>query len=317
MSQSHNHTEKRLSFGEQVAIVTGAGRGIGREHARMLASRQARVVANDVDRDAASETVSLIVAEGGMAVVSADDLTTASGVASVITAAMEELGGLSIIVGNAGIFSQGDISQLDPDQLRKHLELDAVASFRLVQAAWPYLVERHYGRIVLTTSSAAFGSATEIAYGVGKASVIGLARSLAIAGMTSGIKVNAIAPFGFSRMTAANVNLTPNQLNARARVIPPELVAAGVTGLVHESCSVTGELFVCGGGRLARIMIMQATGYMNPHITPEDVVQRWDEVLDGSGLTPVGYSYDHATSICESLPGWFEATASPAGVDGP
>ena len=166
--------------------------------------------------------------------------------------------------------------EVDEDNLRLHLAVHLGGSFLTTRAAWPHMVERGYGRVVMTTSSGLFGLPNNTSYATAKGAVIGLARSLATAGAEHGIKVNLIAPGAFTRM-AGRGEAPPH--------MEPELVAPMAAFLAHEDCPVTGEIYAAGFGRFARMFIAQTEGYVHAGSEPtiEDVADHWDAVNDETG----------------------------------
>ncbi len=174
-------------FEGRVAVVTGAGRGIGRAHALLLAERGARVVVNDLggsmdgvgaDAEPASTVAAEIVAAGGVAIADSSDVASAAGAQSLVDAAIERFGRLDVLVNNAGIIRWAGLPEADEDNLASHLAVHVMGSFNTTRAAWPQMVEQGYGRIVMTTSSGMFGLPNNLAYATAKAGVIGLTRSL-------------------------------------------------------------------------------------------------------------------------------------------
>jgi NAD(P)-dependent dehydrogenase (short-subunit alcohol dehydrogenase family) len=278
------------SFERRVAVVTGAGRGIGRAYARLLADRGARVVVNDLggsmqgdgaDAEPATSVAAEIVAAGGAAIPEGSDVATTAGADALIQAAIEEFGRLDILINNAGIMRWAGFPDADADNLARHLAVHVAGSFNTTRAAWPHLVEQGYGRVVMTTSTGMFGLPTNLSYATAKAGVIGLTRSLATAGTEHGIKVNLIAPAAFTRLAGSPKH------GADAPEMSPDLVAPMVAFLAHDSCPVSGEIYAAGAGRFARIFIASTPGYVHvgPEPTIEDVAEHWATINDESGYS--------------------------------
>lgn len=269
--------------------VTGAGRGVGRAYALLLAARGAHVVVNDVggsmegvgaDAAPAADVVAEITAAGGSAVADGSDISTADGGAAVVERALDVFGRIDVVVNNAGIMRWAGPAEADADNLAAHLDVHVGGAFHTTRAAWPHFVEQGYGRIVMTTSSGLFGLPDNLSYAAAKGAVIGLTRSLAVAGRKHGIKVNAIAPAAQTRMAG------PPQGDAET-AMAPELVAPMAAFLAHEDCPVTGEIYAAGAGRFARVFIASTPGYVHEKGPPtiEDVAARWDAINDESGYT--------------------------------
>ena len=279
----------RYGFEGRVAIVTGAGRGIGRAHALLLAERGASVVVNDLggsmegvgaDAEPASVVAAEIIAAGGVAVADIGDVASAAGAQALVDTAVERFGRLDILVNDAGIIRWAGFPDADADNLDSHLAVHLGGSFNTARAAWPRMLEQGYGRIVMTTSSGVFGLPTNLSYATAKAAVIGLTRSLATAGAAHGIKINLIAPAAFTRMAGQAADDSPG-----ATQMSPDLVAPMVAFLAHEACPVSGEIYAAGAGRFARIFIASTEGYVHPTPEPtvEDVAANWATINDETG----------------------------------
>ncbi|MFF2852852.1 SDR family NAD(P)-dependent oxidoreductase [Streptomyces sp. NPDC058001] len=283
-----------FSFEGRVAVVTGAGRGIGRAHARLLAERGAKVVVNDLggsmegegtDVGPARSVVDEIVAAGGVAVADTSDVSTEAGGEAMVEAAVTHFGRIDIIVNNAGIIRWAGLPDVDLENLERHLAVHLVGSFNTTRAAWPHFVEQGYGRVVLTTSSGLFGIDNNLSYAAAKAGVIGLARSAKLAGEPHGIKVNLIAPAAHTRMAGGDPLGDSAAQSAGQHFMPSEAVSPMVAYLAHESCPVSGEIYTAGDGRFARLFIGSTEGYLHQEgpVTIEDVAGHWDTINDEKG----------------------------------
>jgi NAD(P)-dependent dehydrogenase (short-subunit alcohol dehydrogenase family) len=246
-----------------------------------LAARGAAVVVNDLggamdgtgaDAGPAAAVVDEIAAAGGAALADTSDLATATGAQSVVGAAVARFGRLDILVNNAGIIEWAGFPEADEDNLARHLAVHTVGSFHTARAAWPHMVDRGYGRIVMTTSSGIFGLPTNVSYATAKAGVIGLTRSLALAGAPHGISVNLIAPAAVTRMAGGG----------GPAAMTPEQVAPMAAFLAHEDCPANGEIYAAGAGRFARLFIASTAGYVaqGPTASIEDVAEHWADVND-------------------------------------
>jgi NAD(P)-dependent dehydrogenase (short-subunit alcohol dehydrogenase family) len=273
-----------LRFDGRVAIITGAGRGLGRAYAHLLAARGAAVVVNDLggsmagdgtDEGPASEVAAEIEATGGTAVADTLDISTPDGGQALIDHAVERFGRVDVVVNNAGIMRWAGFPKADAATLEAHLAVHVGGSFHTTRAAWPHLVEQGYGRIVMTTSTGVFGLPANLAYATAKGGVIGMARSLATAGAGHGIKVNCIAPAANTRMGDGG----PAEMT-------PELVAPMVAYLAHEDCPVTGEIYAAGAGRFQRIFLAATEGYVQQgDATPEAVAAHWATIHDDASCS--------------------------------
>ena len=275
--------------------MTGAGRGIGRAHALLLASRGASVVVNDLggsmtgvgaDAAPAAAVVAEITAAGGAGVADGNDVSTVEGAEALIATALERFGRVDILINNAGIIRWAGLPEADADNLAQHLAVHVGGSFNTARAAWPHFVSQGYGRIVMTTSSGLFGLPTNVSYAAAKGGVIGLTRSLAVAGAKKGIRVNALAPAAMTRMAGP-----PSGAADSAAILQPdphmapELVAPMAAYLAHESCPVSGEIYAAGAGRFARLFIAATPGYVDADATLEDIAANWSAINDERGYT--------------------------------
>ena len=243
-----------LDLQGQRAIVTGAGKGLGRAYALHLASRGARVLVNNRrhpgEADAttsASLTVEAIRAAGGTAQHSWCDVCEPGSGLQMMDEAQQYFGGIDIVVANAGLDHGRTFVKQSMNEFRHIFDTSFFGSLHLAHAAWPKLVGQGYGRLILTTSSAGlYGNVGQAAYSAAKAAVIGLMRALALEGRRHGVLVNAIAPYGLSQMTAPHLNA------GMADALNPELVAPLVAWLASPACDVSGEVLVSGAGLIRR-----------------------------------------------------------------
>jgi NAD(P)-dependent dehydrogenase (short-subunit alcohol dehydrogenase family) len=295
------------NFEGRVAVITGAGRGIGRSYGLLLASRGARVVVNDlggsiqgvgVDAAVASTVTAEIAAAGGSAIADDSDVASATGAKALIDAAVENFGRLDILINNAGIIKWAGLPDADLDNLERHLAVHVLGSFNTTRAAWPHMVEQGYGRIVMTTSSGIFGLPKNLSYATAKAAVIGLTRSLATTSEAHGIKINLIAPAAFTRM--AGPDAEADELDA-ASPMSPDRVAPMAAFLAHEACPVNGEIYAAGAGRFSRIFIATTPGYVTPDPTIEDIAENWELINDEKGYSVPTDLPDWSTSFMTHL----------------
>lgn len=236
------------------AIVTGAGKGLGRAYALHLAARGAKVLVNNRrhtgESDAqtsAAQTVAAIRAAGGIADANWSDVKDPEGADAMVQQALKCFGTLDIVVANAGVDQPSAFHKQSLSDFRAIFDTSFFGNLHLAHAAWPHLLQQGYGRMVLTASSAGlYANHGQSAYSAAKAAVIGLARALAIEGRRHDVQVNVIAPYGYSQMTA------PYMSAAMAQSFDPALVAPLVGWLCSPQCDVTGEVLVCGAGLVRR-----------------------------------------------------------------
>ena len=280
-----------LGFDGRVAIVTGAGGGLGRQHALLLASRGARLVVNDLggsvrgegaDEGPAARTAREIVDLGGEAVADASSVATPEGGEAIVGAAIEAYGRVDIVVNNAGILRDKAFHNLTPDLLDPVLDVHLKGAFWVTRPAWAHMREQGYGRVVCTSSSSGIlGNFGQANYGAAKTGLVGLTRVLSIEGARHNIHVNAIAPLARTRMTE-------ELLGAFADRLDPRLVSPVVGWLCHEDCPVTGEVFAVGGGRVSRFFTGLTPGHFDPDLTVETVRDHFDEIRAEEGYTTPG-----------------------------
>ncbi|TFC70969.1 SDR family NAD(P)-dependent oxidoreductase [Cryobacterium sp. TMS1-20-1] len=281
-------SETEMRFDEDVAIVTGAGRGLGREYAKQLAARGASVVINDLDAEVAESVVAEITAAGGTAVVDTHSVADSESAKQIVRTALDSYGKITVLVNNAGIISYAPFGELTVKQWETMKAVGLDGTFFVTQAAWPHFVTQKYGRVVNVTSSAGYaGNETLSHYGAAKLAVLGLTKSLAIEGAEHGIVVNAIAPSAVTRMNAEVFfgNVAPNEDTwqddiraGRVPIGPAKIVAPTVVWLAHSSTSVSGDAYISSSGKVGRLAIIVADGYFNPNHSPEDLADNVDEI---------------------------------------
>jgi NAD(P)-dependent dehydrogenase (short-subunit alcohol dehydrogenase family) len=276
----------KVDFGGRVALVTGGGRGLGRSHARMLASRGARVVVNDLAPSvggvsAAESVVSEIVAEGGIAVADHHDVTR-NGEAMVGTA-IDAFGQLDIVVCNAGIMSSVGFAEASLEDWYNVFDVHFRGTVDVLRSAWPHLIRSGNGRIITTSSSGMLGNAGISSYGSAKSGIFGLTRSLAIEGLPDGILANVILPSASTRMM--DFVEDPTIANALTNYFQPEHVSALVVWLAHQETTVTNEAFYVGGGRAGRVVMAAAPSVAVSDSTPEMWAEKGGALLVDAPLT--------------------------------
>jgi NAD(P)-dependent dehydrogenase (short-subunit alcohol dehydrogenase family) len=275
-----------LTFDGKVAIVTGAGGGLGRSHALELARRGALVVVNDLggsvdgtgsSESAAQKVVDEIKDAGGEAIPNFDSVSTPEGGESIVRGAVDAFGRIDIVINNAGILRDKSFHNLTADLVEPVIDVHLKGAFYVTRPAWVHMREQGYGRIVNTSSaSGIFGNFGQANYGAAKMGLVGLARVLAQEGAKYNIKVNAIAPVAKTRMTE-------DLLGPAADMLEPGLVTPVVIYLAHEDCPVSGEVYSVGGGRVARVFIGETKGYTNKSLSAEDVREHFDQIRDEDG----------------------------------
>ena len=278
-----------LRFDDRVAVVTGAGRGLGREYALLLARLGATVVVNDHgggltgeggDAVPAQQVVDEIIAEGGQAIASSESVATAAGGQAIIDAATQRYGRIDVLIHNAGIVRRAPLSEMTVEDFDAVLDVHLRGAFNVARAAFPRMCQAGYGRVVMTSSiGGLYGNHAVANYAAAKAGVIGLSNVVALEGAEHGVRCNVIVPAAVTRMAEG--------LDTSA--YPPmgaDLVAPVVGWLAHESCSITGEILSAIAGRVARLVVAESTGVYQPVWTVEDVAARIDAIRDvGNPLT--------------------------------
>jgi len=293
-----------IGFDGRVAIITGAGGGLGREHALLLASRGARIVVNDIggsvsgeggDAGPAERVAKEINDSGGEAVTDTHSVGTPEGGEAIVGTAIEHFGQIDIVVNNAGILRDKTFHNMTPDLLDPVLDVHLRGAFNVTRPAWIKMREQRYGRVINTSSnSGILGNFGQSNYGAAKMGLVGLTRVLAVEGAKYNIKVNAIAPVAKTRMTE-------ELLGSLGAKIEPALVSPVVAFLAHEDCPVTGEVYSAAGGRIARFFIGLTQGYYNPHLTVEDVRDHFAEIRAEDGYIVATSNSDELALLVKQL----------------
>lgn len=276
----------KLTYDGKVAVITGAGGGLGRQHALLLAERGALVVVNDLggnvegtgaDASAAQKVVDEIRAAGGEAVANHDSVSTPEGGEAIIQTAVDAYGRVDIVINNAGILRDKTFHNMTPDLVDSVIEVHLKGAFNVTRPAWIRMREQKYGRIISTSSAAGiFGNFGQANYGAAKMGLVGFTRVLAAEGAKYNIRANAIAPLALTRMTE-------NLMGALGEKLDPSLVTPIVAWLAHEDCDVSGEIYSVGGGRVARVFIGETQGFFKPGLSLEDVRDNWSQIRNTDG----------------------------------
>ena len=297
-------TERR--FDGRVAVITGAGRGLGRAYALLLGSLGAKVVVNDIgaamsgtgaDVGPADEVVREIKAAGGEAVANTDSVATPEGGKAIIQAVLDKYGRIDILIHNAGNVRYGALAGISNEDFRAVLDVHLLGAFNVVRPAFELMCQAGYGRIVLTSSiGGLYGMNNTVNYAMSKAGMIGLNNVAAIEGAEHNVKCNAIVPGAVTRMAdGLDTSFYPP--------MGPELVAPVVGWLAHESCTITGEMLVAIAGRVARAYVVETEGVFQPEWNIDQVAERIDEIRDPANLWtlhPAEHGHmDHIKRSCE------------------
>ncbi len=272
-----------LRFDGRVAVVTGAGQGLGRAYAGLLAARGAKVVVNDLgcamsgdgsDASVAQAAVDEIVAAGGEAVASTDTVATAEGGKAIIAKALDTWGRIDILVHNAGIVRRAPFREMDAETFDTILAVHLRGGFHVAQPAFVAMEKAGYGRIVMASSIAGlYGVETQANYSSAKGGLLALMRAIHEEGKASGIQANAIVPGGATRM-AGTIDL------ANSPDLSPDLVAPMVAWLAHENCTQSGEIMIGTAGRMARAVVVESPGVYRTSWTIEQVAADLAEIRD-------------------------------------
>jgi len=287
---------ERISLQGKVAVVTGAGRGLGRAYVELLAERGARVVVNDLGTDVsgfgkdaavAERVADLIRSRGGEAIANDSDVSIPEGGSDLVATTIEHFGRIDLLVNNAGICGSQLFEDVTLDDFDRYWRVHLGGPVNTVKAAWPYMVTQRYGKIILTTSVVGlFGMRGQATYAAAKGAVVGLMRILAVEGADHGILVNTISPVGYTRMhPAAGSRLA--EADGKA-AMPVDAVAPAVVWLASDSCSETNSIYHVEAGAIRRIAIVTGPGFYDSHLTPESLVENYAKVESIEGFSEPG-----------------------------
>jgi NAD(P)-dependent dehydrogenase (short-subunit alcohol dehydrogenase family) len=299
----------QIRFDGRVAVITGAGGGLGKTYALEFAKRGAAIVVNDLGGRAdgtgagssmADSTVKEIIEAGGKAVANYDSVSTPEGGKAIIQSALDNFGRVDVLVNNAGILRDKSFLKLEPKDLEAVLDVHLKGAFFVTQPAFAAMKENNYGRIVMASSGAGiFGNFGQSNYGAAKMGLVGLMNVLAVEGAKYNIKVNTIAPI-------AKTRLTEQLLGGLADALDPNFVTPLVTYLSSERCELTHEIFDVGGGRYARIFVGMAKGWVAPKgklPSAEDILDHIDVIRNRDGYTIPDSIADETKAVVEALKG--------------
>jgi NAD(P)-dependent dehydrogenase (short-subunit alcohol dehydrogenase family) len=297
---------ERILLDGKVAVVTGAGRGLGRAYVELLAERGARVVVNDLGTDVsglgkdstmAEHVADFIRSRGGEAIANGTDVSTPEGGSDLIATTIEHFGRIDLLVNNAGICGSQLFEDATLDDFDHYWRVHLGGSVNPIKAVWPHMVAQHYGKIILTTSvSGLFGIRGQATYAAAKCAVVGLMRILAIEGAEHGILVNTISPAGYTRMHPAATGgesvfgrtLDPAWLKQSEATMPVEAVAPAIVWLASDGCSETNRIYNVEAGAIQRIAIVMGPGFYDPHLTPETIAENYAKVESIEGFSEPG-----------------------------
>jgi NAD(P)-dependent dehydrogenase (short-subunit alcohol dehydrogenase family) len=274
-----------LTYEGKVAIITGAGGGLGRAHALLLASRGAQIVINDIggsvsgegnDAGPAAKVLAEIEAAGGIGVTDANSVSTPEGGEAIVQTALDNFGRVDIVINNAGILRDKSFHNMEPELVDAVLDVHLRGAFNVTRPAYRLMREQKYGRIISTASGAGvFGNFGQTNYGAAKLGLVGFTRSLAVEGAKNNIKANAIVPVAATRMTE-------NLLGDLDDKLTPDLISPIVAFLAHADCPVSGKIFGAGGGRVYEIFLGVTRGYFAADLSLEDVRDNFAQIEDTS-----------------------------------
>jgi NAD(P)-dependent dehydrogenase (short-subunit alcohol dehydrogenase family) len=282
---------KKITFENQVAIITGAGGGIGYALASELARRGARLLINDYGGNTyggqatpqkIEEAAELLRQLGAEVVTDSTPVGTAAAAQIIVQKAVSAFGRVDMLLNNAGITLPGLITSHSEEEVEQHFRTNLLGPYLLTREVWPIMQNQQYGRILNTSSNAALGIGGNAAYGTSKAGLVGMTLDTALEGKPHGILVNAMMPTAFSRMIEQIP--APDFVNWFRKYMPAEKVAAAVSYFLSRESEVTGRVFAVGGGRVARVAFAEAPGWVDTEVTAEKIRDNFENIDDMSSL---------------------------------
>ncbi|MFW2830443.1 SDR family NAD(P)-dependent oxidoreductase [Sphingomonas sp. ID0503] len=301
-----------MRFDDDVVVVTGAGRGLGREYALAFADAGAAVVVNDPGTEpdgrggeisVAQAVVEEILARGGRAIADGNSVVTRAGAESCLAVAVETFGKVTVLVNNAGIISFAKLTEIDDDAWQRMIDVSLTGTFRMCRAAWPHMARQGHGRIINTTSNAGFaGSEQLVHYAAAKLGVAGLTKALAQEALGTGITVSAVAPMAITRMNREaffgghavdETDWKSDIREGRAPIGPASVVAPAVLWLAHASSRINGQIFSVSSGKVARVGFV-VEGWFDPDHSAEDLAEHEAQITELR-------SYQEPSSTAEEL----------------
>jgi len=293
-----------LRFDGRVAVITGGGRGLGREHALFLAARGAQVVVNNRSPEPAHEVVEEITSAGGTAVASVGDVSRRAAAAAAVETAVDRFGRVDILVNNAGTLHLHPFPEFPEEDVDDMFATHFKGAWYATQAAWPHMVAQQHGRIVMVGSRVFLGMPQQSGYAAIKGAMWGLSNTLAVEGRPHGIQSNTLSVAGFTRMSE---QIPDEEMKRWLRAnFPAWAVSRAVAWLVHEDCPATGCFFSAWGRGFSRLFLAETHGLLSPGLeehTPEAIRDRFDVVLDESGYFVAADQPASAAWMAERLNG--------------
>ena len=294
-----------IRFDEKVAVVTGAGGGLGKQHALELARRGAKVVVNDLggsvdgtggNSEAALAVVEEIKSAGGEAIANGSSVSDRAGAEKIVQDTLDAFGRIDILINNAGILRDRTFKKMTLDDFQVVLDVHLMGSVNCTRAAWDHMVNQKYGRIIMTTSSSGlYGNFGQSNYGAAKLALVGFMNTLKLEGAKYGVKVNTIAPVAATRMTQ---DIMPKEALEALR---PELVTPAVLYLCSEDAP-DGTIVEAGAGYYSKVHVVEGEGvYLKGNVSVDDIAENWSKISDMSEAKPYNAGGDITMKIFGGL----------------